>query len=112
MDHPMLNAFVGSSIFLLVASLGFLVKSWMGDVKDSNGKLVQAIEKLTNLIADIERSQALHSFRIQKLEGDIHNLQTGKINARQPEDVCVQPEGCPLGKAFQASRNTPKVSPV
>lgn len=111
MDHPMLNAFVGSCIFLLVASLGFLVKSWMGDVKDSNGKLVHAIEKLTDLISNIERSQALHSFRLQKLEGDVETLQI-ETYGRRAEDLCTQPEGCPIGKASYDRRSKPPVSPI
>lgn len=101
MDHLMLNAFVGSCVFVLAAALGFLVKSWMRDVKESNSKVVMAIEKLNDLITNIERSQAKHSFIIQKLEKDVETLQIANTFGRRSTDNCIQPEGCPVKKAME-----------
>lgn len=109
MDHSMINAFVGSCIFLLVASIGFLVKSWMRDVKDSNSKLLTAIERLSSLIVNIEKAQDQHSFQLQKLERDVETLQISSAYGRRSGDSCVQPEGCPVKKAIERRSWPPDV---
>jgi len=95
MDHSMLNSFVVGCIALLVVAVGFLSKNWMRDVQRSNEKLANAIERLTNLITDIERNQDRHEFKIDKLEKDFEILRVQHALGRRSADMCRHPQ-CPI----------------
>lgn len=96
MSPSIVNSFIIGCVVLLVGVSGTLINSWMRGVKESNDKLTNAIDKLTNLITNIEKNQELHEYRIDQAEADIRALKADShVFGRRAADVCRHPD-CPI----------------